>query len=142
MLGIISITITYFFFNQIYVHESFIMGIFVYLLFKWLLVWNYYSLSLVYWYYQVLIYLIINKMINVSYKSLISALPFSNSSPYQVANLYQSKKEILFETLENNNFSRNMLKHVNGFSKDNSTCGYYQEHSIHNLKQKHLPDCL
>ena len=81
-------------------------------------------------------------MINVSYKSLISALPFSNSSPYQVANLYQSKKEILFETLENNNFSRNMLKHVNGFSKDNYTCGYYQEHSIHNLKQKHLPDCL
>ena len=81
-------------------------------------------------------------MINVPYKTLSSALPFYNFSPYQIANLYQSKKEILFETLENNNFSRNMLKHVNGFSKDNYTCGYYQEHSIHNLKQKHLPDCL
>ena len=35
-----------------------------------------------------------------------------------------------------------MLKHVNGFSKDNYTCGYYQENSIHNLLKKHLPDCL
>ena len=56
--------------------------------------------------------------------------------------LYQSKKEKLFETLENNNFSRNMLKHVNGFSKDNYTCSYYHEDSIRNVKNRHLPDCL
>ena len=35
-----------------------------------------------------------------------------------------------------------MLKHVNGFSKDNYTCGYYHEDNIRNIKQKHLPDCL
>ena len=35
-----------------------------------------------------------------------------------------------------------MIKHVNGFSKDNYTCGYFQENSILNLLKKHLPDCL
>ena len=35
-----------------------------------------------------------------------------------------------------------MIKHVNGFSKDNFTCGYYQENSILNLLKRHLPDSL
>ena len=35
-----------------------------------------------------------------------------------------------------------MLKHVNGFSKDNYTCNCYDEDSIRNVKHKHLPDCL
>ena len=67
-------------------------------------------------------------------------LPFHESSRFQIVQRFQSEKDELFEKLANNNFSRDMLKHVNGFSKDNYTCGYYQENSIHNLLKKHLPD--
>ena len=35
-----------------------------------------------------------------------------------------------------------MIKHVNGFSKNNYTCGYYEEDSAFNLTTKHLPDSL
>ena len=35
-----------------------------------------------------------------------------------------------------------MIKHVNGFSKNNYTCSYYQEEGLFNLSRKHLPDCL
>ena len=35
-----------------------------------------------------------------------------------------------------------MTKHVSAFSKNNYTCGYFQEESLLNLSQKHLPECL
>ena len=63
----------------------------------------------------------------------------SQISPDQIMELFQSKKDNIFEILERNNFSKNMLKHVNGFSKDNFTCGYFQEPSFLNLLKKHLP---
>ena len=63
-------------------------------------------------------------------------LPFHGSSNYEIIKLFQSEKDLLFERLANNNFSKNMLKHVNGFSKDNYTCGYFQENSIQNLLKK------
>ena len=81
-------------------------------------------------------------MVNISQKTLHYALPFHSLTSDQTALLFQSNKDKVFEILENNGFHRNMLKHVNGFSKDNYTCGYYQENSILNVKQKHLPDCL
>ena len=74
--------------------------------------------------------------------NLFNELPFQNSSRSQIIQLFQSEKDELFAKLANNKFSRNMLKHVNGFSKNNYTCGYYQENSIQNLLKKHLPDCL
>ena len=81
-------------------------------------------------------------MANISQKTLHYALPFHSLTSDQTALLFQSNKDKVFKILENNGFHRNMLKHVNGFSKDNFTCGYYQENSILNVKQKHLPDCL
>ena len=69
-------------------------------------------------------------------------LPFHGLSPYQIIILFQTAKDHLFEKLANNNFSSNMIKHVNGFSNNNYTCGYYQENGIQNLLKKHLPDCL
>ena len=81
-------------------------------------------------------------MVNISYKTLSSALPFFGFSSNQIINLLKVTKEDILQLLENNDFSRNMLQHVNGFSKDNYTCGYYQENSILNLQQKHLPDCF
>ena len=80
-------------------------------------------------------------MVNTT-ENISNVLPFHDLYPNQIITLFQSEKDELFTKLANNNFSRNMLKHVNGFSKDNYTCGYFQENSILNLLKKHLPDCL
>ena len=71
------------------------------------------------------------------------ALPFSEiKNTDEIANLYISTKNRINEKLVSNNFSKNMINHVNGFSKNNYTCSYYQEEGLLNLSQKHLPDCL
>ena len=70
------------------------------------------------------------------------ALPFHACSPFSLSQLFQTDKSKVFETLESNNFSKNMIKHVNGFSKNNYTCGYFDEESAFNLTKKHTPDCL
>ena len=70
------------------------------------------------------------------------SLPFFNLSTFTLSQLFQTKKSKVLETLENNNFSKNMIKHVNGFSKNNFTCNYYEEESINQLATKHMPDCL
>ena len=70
------------------------------------------------------------------------ALPFHSCSPFSLSQLFQSGKSRVIESLESNNFSKNMIKHVNGFSKNNYTCGYYEEDSAFNLSKKHLPDSL
>ena len=64
-------------------------------------------------------------MVNITHYTLSRALPFHGLCPHQIINLFQSKKCILFEALEGNKFSKNMLKCCNGFSKDNFTCGYF-----------------
>ena len=35
-----------------------------------------------------------------------------------------------------------MRKHVNGFSKNNYTCSYFDEENIHSITRKHDSDCL
>ena len=71
------------------------------------------------------------------------ALPFSEiKNTDEIANLYISTKNRINEKLVSNNFSKNMINHVNGFSKNNYTCSYYQEEGIFNLPLKHLADCL
>ena len=81
-------------------------------------------------------------MVNITQNTLSHALPFHGFCPHQIIKLFQSNKGILFEALENNNFSKNMRNCCNGFSRDNFTCGYFQEDSIYNQLKKHLPDCL
>ena len=72
-------------------------------------------------------------------KRCLKELPFHGFSRSDLIKLFQSEKDLLFERLANNDFSKNMLKHVNGFSKDNYTCGYFQEKSIQNLLKKASP---
>ena len=92
-----------------------------------------------YFYSNIYVYfLYVLKMANFS-KLCHKELPFHGSSNYEIIKLFQSEKDLLFERLANNNFSKNMLKHVNGFSKNNYTCGYFQEKSIQNLLKKHVP---
>ena len=70
-------------------------------------------------------------------------LPFQNiESDARLAEIFQSVKDKIITSLEANNFSKNMINHVNGFSQNNYTCGYYQENGMDNLAKKHLPDCL
>ena len=74
--------------------------------------------------------------------NLCQALPFVSCSPASISEMYQTDMQKLWENLENNCFKKNMLKLVNGFSKNNYTCGYYQEMSIKNLANSHMPTCL
>ena len=76
-------------------------------------------------------------------KSIIEGskvLPFHSCSPFALSQLFQTDKSKVIEKLEANNFSKNMIKHVNGFSKNNYTCGYFDDVSINNLSTKHLAD--
>ena len=53
------------------------------------------------------------------------SLPFSSAkNTDEIAALYKSTKNRINEKLESNNFSKNMFKHFNGFSKKNYTCIY------------------
>ena len=81
----------------------------------------------------------------MDYRSIIErskALPFYILSTFTLSQLFQTGKRKVLETLENNNFSKNMIKIVNGFTKNNYTCNYLEEEGIHKLSTKHLPDCL
>ena len=70
-------------------------------------------------------------------------LPFETViSDAVLIEMFETAKDKVIKSLESNNFSENMIKHVNGFSKNNYTCGYYQENGLYNLSKKHLPDCL
>ena len=65
------------------------------------------------------------------------ALPFNGFGPDKLSRLFQTRRSQVFEKLEANNFNKNMLKLVNGFSKNNYTCGYFEEESINKLSIKH-----
>ena len=69
-------------------------------------------------------------------------LPFHSCSFFTISQLFKSNKDKMLEKMENNNFSKNMLQHINNISKDNYTCGYFDEEGINNLSNKHVPDCL
>ena len=56
--------------------------------------------------------------------------------------LFQTKRNKVLERCEANNVNRNIIKLVNGFSKNNYTCGNFEQESINKLSEKHLQDCL
>ena len=71
---------------------------------------------------------------------LTRLLPFASCSPFLLSQLFQSDKNEVIEKLKANNFTKNMIKHVNGFSKNNYTCNYYDLNNIHDLSLKHNPN--
>lgn len=78
-------------------------------------------------------------------KSIIQrskALPFHACSFFTISQLFKSNKDKVLDKLEDNNFTKNMIKHMNKISKDNYTCRYFDEENIHNLSKKHLKDSL
>ena len=61
-------------------------------------------------------------------------LPFETViSDAVLIEMFETAKDKVIKSLESNHFSENMIKHVNGFSKNNYTCGYYQENGLYNL---------
>ena len=73
---------------------------------------------------------------------LCKHLPFFNCSFFTISQMFLSTKDKILDKLEGNNFTKNMIKHVNGFSKDNYTCSYADEKSILNTSKKHISNCL
>ena len=71
-----------------------------------------------------------------------SELPFSGCYYNTISEMFETPKNVVFERLKNNSFSENMIKLVNGFSKDNYTCSYYQAESINELSKKHSANSL
>ena len=69
-------------------------------------------------------------------------LPFFTCSFFTLSQMFKSTKDKVLDKLEGNNFSKNMRNHVNGFSKNNYTCNYFDENSILDLSKKHIPSCL
>ena len=81
----------------------------------------------------------------MNYRSNIEisrVLPFHLSTPFTLSQLFQTGKSQVLDKLKENNFTKSMIKHVNGFSKNNFTCNYYEEESINQLATKHMPHCL
>ena len=72
----------------------------------------------------------------------LTELPFYSCSSFAISHLFQTPKNNLLEMLKNNSFSDNMIKLVNGFSKDNYTCNYYNEGNINDLAKKHSTNSL
>ena len=70
------------------------------------------------------------------------SLPFKDCSPFTVSQHYQTSKNHFLERLENNNFTKEMLKHINKLSKDNYKCKYYDSNNIQSLIKSHQESAL
>ena len=81
-------------------------------------------------------------MTNSESPNLSLVLPFSDIRDIDISDLYLGNKHDILEERGNTNFRKNMLKLVNGFSRNNYTCSYYLVDSINNIANTHLPNCL
>ena len=64
-------------------------------------------------------------------------LPFVDCSPFVISQLFQTGKNQFIDKLENNNFTKEMLKHINEISEDNYSCKYYDENNFDPLVKSH-----
>ena len=71
-----------------------------------------------------------------------NTLPFNNCSPFFISCQFQTGKKHLIEKLENNNFSKEMIKHISKFSKNNYSCKYYDKDNINSLSNSHHTSAL
>ena len=69
-------------------------------------------------------------------------LPFPKCSPFSISSQYQTGRKHLIEKLENNNFSKDMIKHINKFTKDNYSFKYYDKNNLNSLKNHHHRSAL
>ena len=70
-------------------------------------------------------------------KILSSQLPFYSCTDYFVSYEFLTIKNKMLTRLKDNNFNKEMIQYVNGFSKNNYTCDYYSEENFIQLIRKH-----
>ena len=63
-------------------------------------------------------------------------------SPFVISQLFQTGKNQFIDKLENNNFTKEMLKHINEISEDNYSCKYYDENNFDPLVKSHHKSAL
>ena len=64
-------------------------------------------------------------------------LPFYDCPDYYISYEFLSLKNKMLDRLRNNNFSKEMIQYVNGFSKDNYTCDYFTEENFNSVFKHH-----
>ena len=70
-------------------------------------------------------------------KFLSSQLPFYSCSDYFVSYEFLTIKNKMLNRFKDNNFNKEMIQYVNGFSKNNYTCDYYSEERFKSLFNHH-----
>ena len=70
--------------------------------------------------------------------NVFSELPFFKCDYDTITEMFETPKNCVLERLKNNSFYENMIKLVNGLSKDKYTCSYYHEESVNELIKKTL----
>ena len=63
-------------------------------------------------------------------------LPFSKCSDYEIIMMCMFAKEKILQKFENNDFSNQLINNIS-MLKDNFTCNYFNENSIHNVIDFH-----
>ena len=71
-----------------------------------------------------------------------ASLPFPNCSPFFITCQYLTDKKHVIQKLENNNFSKEMIKHISKFTKENYSCKYYDKNNINPLINNHHKSAL
>ena len=70
-------------------------------------------------------------------KYLSSQLPFFGCSDYFVSYEFLTIKNKMLNRFKDNNFNKEMIQYVNGFSKNNYTCDYYSEENFKSIFNNH-----
>ena len=76
------------------------------------------------------------------YQLANKTLPFKECSPFTISQQFITSRNQFIEKLENNQFTKEMLKHANDISKDNYKCKYYDESNIDSLIKQHHKSAL
>ena len=75
-------------------------------------------------------------------KTFSSQLPFYNCSDYYISYECLTIKNKMFDRFKNNNFTKEMIQYVNGFSKNNYTCDYFSEEGFNSILRNHQNNAL
>ena len=75
-------------------------------------------------------------------KFFSTQLPFYNCSDYYISYECLTLKNKMFDRFKNNNFTKDMIQYVNGFSKDNYTCDYFTEESFNSIQRNHQENAI
>lgn len=79
---------------------------------------------------------------NLENRYLSQILPFSECSPFTIICDFLNAKDKLLERFRNNNFSKEIMKHICSISRANNVCDYYDEHNINEIFSNHQKNSL